>query len=135
MPDFKAEIRARIAELGLPPVREAEIVEELSQHLTDEYEAAINRGASEEGARHAVFQELNAQCDRRCQLYHPDRRREHVSFAVHRESNRHRIAIQHQHAAGKDTVVARSREGCFRQTRQLVRHSSIRSKELTQRTG
>ena len=60
MPDFKAEIRARIAELGLPPVREAEIVEEFSQHLTDEYEAAINRGASEEEARHAVFEELNA---------------------------------------------------------------------------
>ena len=60
MPDFKAEIRARIAELGLPPVRETEIVEEFSQHLTDEYEAAINRGASEEEARHAVFEELNA---------------------------------------------------------------------------
>ena len=60
MPDFKAKIRARIAELGLPPVREAEIVEEFSQHLTDEYEAAINRGASEEEARHAVFEELNA---------------------------------------------------------------------------
>jgi predicted permease len=60
MPDFKAEIRACIADLGLPPVREAEIVEEFSQHLTDEYEAAINRGASDEEARHAVFQELNA---------------------------------------------------------------------------
>jgi len=60
MPDFKAKIRARIAELGLPPVRETEIVEEFSQHLTDEYEAAINRGASEEEARHAVFEELNA---------------------------------------------------------------------------
>lgn len=60
MPDFKAEIRARLAELRLPPVREAEIVDEFSQHLTDQYEAAINRGASEEEARQAVFQELNA---------------------------------------------------------------------------
>ena len=59
MPDFKAEIRARLAELRLPPVREAEIAEEFSQHLTDQYEAAINRGDSEEEARHAVFQELN----------------------------------------------------------------------------
>lgn len=59
MPDFKAEIRARIANFGLPPVREAEIVEEFSQHLTNEYEAAINRGATEEEAIHAVFQELN----------------------------------------------------------------------------
>ena len=31
MPDFKVEIRARLAELQLAPVREAEIVEELSQ--------------------------------------------------------------------------------------------------------
>jgi hypothetical protein len=60
MPDFKAEIRARIAELGLPPEREGEIVEEFLQHLTDEYEAAINRGASEEEARHAIFEQLNA---------------------------------------------------------------------------
>ena len=59
MPDFKADIRARLAELRLPPAREAEIAEEFSQHLTDQYEAAINRGDSEEEARHAVFQELN----------------------------------------------------------------------------
>ena len=60
MPDFKAEIRARLAELGLSPEREAEIVEEFSQHLSDQYEAAINRGASEEEARNTVSQDLNA---------------------------------------------------------------------------
>ena len=48
MPDFKVEIRARLAELQLSPVREAEIVEELSQHLEQEYERAISGGASEE---------------------------------------------------------------------------------------
>jgi len=36
MPDFKPEIRARLAEVGLPPAREAEIIEELSQHLAEE---------------------------------------------------------------------------------------------------
>src|SRR5437868_5151314 len=60
MPDFKAEIRAGLAELRLPPVREAEIVDEFSQHLSDQYEAAINSGASDEEARQVVFQELNA---------------------------------------------------------------------------
>jgi putative ABC transport system permease protein len=60
MPDFKAEIRARLAELRLSPAREAEIVDEFSQHLSDRYESAINCGASEEEARQAVFQELNA---------------------------------------------------------------------------
>ena len=36
MPDFKIEIRARLAALQLSPMREAEIVEELSQHLEQE---------------------------------------------------------------------------------------------------
>ena len=50
MPDFREEIRKQLANLGLPPARESEIVEELSQHLEDQYEQSINRGASEEEA-------------------------------------------------------------------------------------
>src|SRR5437773_4085183 len=60
MPDFKIEIRARLAEVGLSPVREAEIVEELSQHLEDEYERALSCGTSEEEARQQVLEQLNA---------------------------------------------------------------------------
>src|SRR2546430_8112135 len=60
MPDFKIEIRARLAELGLSPVREAEIVEELSQHLEEEYECALSCGASEDEARKQVLEQLNA---------------------------------------------------------------------------
>ena len=60
MPDFKIEIRARLAELGLSPVREAEIVEELSQHLEEEYEWALSCGASEDEARKQVLEQLNA---------------------------------------------------------------------------
>src|SRR6476660_9755523 len=60
MPDFKVEIRARLAELRLSPVREAEIVEELSQHLEQEYERAVSGGASEERARQEVLEQLNA---------------------------------------------------------------------------
>src|SRR5437763_15906474 len=59
MPDFRAEIRARLAELRLAPMREAEIVEELSQHLTEQYEEQMTHGASEEEARQCVFEELN----------------------------------------------------------------------------
>jgi hypothetical protein len=51
MPDFKVEIRARLAKVGLSPMREDEIVEELSQHLEDEYERALSCGTSEEQAR------------------------------------------------------------------------------------
>jgi putative ABC transport system permease protein len=60
MPDFRGEIRTRLAELGLSAVREAEIIEELSQHLDDEYERALSRGASEEEARQQVLQQLNS---------------------------------------------------------------------------
>ena len=59
MPDFKIDIRARLAELDLSPVREAEIVEELSQHLEDEYERALSCGASEDEARQQALEQLN----------------------------------------------------------------------------
>jgi putative ABC transport system permease protein len=59
MPDFKAEISARLSELQLSPVREAEIVEELSQHLEQEYERALSGGASEKEAREKALEELN----------------------------------------------------------------------------
>ena len=45
MPDFKGEISVRLSELQLSPAREAEIVEELSQHLEQEYERAVSCGA------------------------------------------------------------------------------------------
>src|SRR4051812_45656667 len=60
MPDFKVEIRARLSGLQLSPVREAEIVEELSQHMEEEYERAVSRGASDEVARQEVLEQLNA---------------------------------------------------------------------------
>src|SRR4030095_3787482 len=60
MPDFRVEIRARLAELQLSPVREAEIVEELSQHLEQEYERALSGGASADEARRQVLEQLSA---------------------------------------------------------------------------
>src|SRR5947207_14406092 len=50
MPDFKQEIRKQVGKLHLLPTRENEIVEELSQHLEDQYEQSLSRGASEEEA-------------------------------------------------------------------------------------
>jgi predicted permease len=60
MPDFKGEIRARVAELGLSAVREVEIVEELSQHLEEEYDRALSCGASEDAARQQALEQLTA---------------------------------------------------------------------------
>jgi len=74
MPDFKVEIRARLAEVGLSPVREAEIVEELSQHLEDEYERALSCGTPEEEARQQVLEQLNAPDLSGRELKHVERR-------------------------------------------------------------
>src|SRR3954452_1569480 len=58
MPEFKEEIRKRLGPANLPPTREAEIVEELSQHLDDQYEQELSHGATEEAARETVLTEL-----------------------------------------------------------------------------
>ena len=58
MPDWKDEIRRRIASLKLEPARESEIVEELDQHLEDVYQRSRMSGASETEARNAALREL-----------------------------------------------------------------------------
>jgi len=58
MPDFKEAIRKQLAKLRLPPTRESEIVEELSQHLEDQYEQSLSRGGSEEDAYQGTLRGL-----------------------------------------------------------------------------
>src|SRR5262245_44441668 len=58
MPEWKEEIRQRLASLNLDPPREAEIVEELSQHLEDRYAESLIRGATPEEALRAALAEL-----------------------------------------------------------------------------
>ena len=59
MPDWKREIEGRLEGLRLEPAREAEIVEELSQHLDDRYDEMLAADASSEEAAAAVLRELN----------------------------------------------------------------------------
>jgi hypothetical protein len=59
MPDFQEEIRRRLAPLELAPAREAEITEELSQHVEEQYQQALSGGATAEEARRAVLDGLN----------------------------------------------------------------------------
>jgi predicted permease len=47
MPDWNERIREQLAELKLTPTREAEIVEELSQHAEDRYRELVGGGATE----------------------------------------------------------------------------------------
>src|SRR5262245_20806178 len=55
MPDWTPHVRPRLSGLRLSPTREAEIVEELSQHLEDHYRELIAGGMSpDEAARFAL---------------------------------------------------------------------------------
>jgi predicted permease len=58
MPDWSEAIRERLRGLNLEGSREAEIVEELAQHLGDRYAERIAGGASEEEAARSVMEEL-----------------------------------------------------------------------------
>jgi putative ABC transport system permease protein len=58
MPDWKQEIRERLAPLKLASTREAEIVEELAQHLDDRYAELSSGGVAPEGAYRTALAEL-----------------------------------------------------------------------------
>src|SRR5882724_11468010 len=59
MPDWKKEIRERLAGLRLAPTREAEIVEELAQYLEDCYEELLASGATKADAWRTTLEELH----------------------------------------------------------------------------
>jgi len=59
MVDWKEEIIQRLASLKLEPTREAEIVEEMAQHLEDRYNELVAAGATKERASRAAFAELS----------------------------------------------------------------------------
>ena len=58
MPEWKQEIRRRLAELKLDPTREAAIVEEVEQHLADYYAEVLAGGATEAEAYRRSLTEL-----------------------------------------------------------------------------
>src|SRR5262245_39067957 len=58
MPEWKPEIRRRLANLKLEPTREAAIVEELTQYLEDCYEESLSSGVTEAEAYRQTLAEL-----------------------------------------------------------------------------
>ena len=58
MQDWKKEIREALSQLTLPPLREAEIVEELGQHLEDRYEDLLLQGYAEDEAAQKTLSEF-----------------------------------------------------------------------------
>ncbi len=59
MPDWKEEVRRRLSRLNLGLTHEAEIVEELAQHLDDVYERSLKAGLTEAEAKRAALTELD----------------------------------------------------------------------------
>jgi hypothetical protein len=59
MPDWKPEIRRRLAGLKLDPTREAAIVEELTQRLEDHYAALLAGGMAPAEAERRTRAELS----------------------------------------------------------------------------
>ncbi|MBA3439126.1 MAG: ABC transporter permease [Pyrinomonadaceae bacterium] len=59
MPEWKQEIRGRLAGLQLAPTREAAIVEELAQHLDDCYAELLSGGATPAEAERQTLAELS----------------------------------------------------------------------------
>lgn len=58
MHDWKPEVRRRLAEAKVAPAREAEVVEELAQHLEDRYQELLAGGANEPQAYAATLAEM-----------------------------------------------------------------------------
>jgi putative ABC transport system permease protein len=59
VPDWKAEIKQRLAKLVLEPTREAAIVEELAQHLEDRYAESLAGGMAPAEAERRTRAELS----------------------------------------------------------------------------
>src|SRR5262249_36295500 len=59
MPDWKHEIRRRLANLQLEPAREAAIIEELAQYLEDCYAESLSSGGTEAEAYQQTLAELS----------------------------------------------------------------------------
>jgi putative ABC transport system permease protein len=60
MLDWKLEIFERLAPMKLDPAREAEIAEELSQHLEDRYAESLSNGATPEDASREALAQLSS---------------------------------------------------------------------------
>ena len=60
MHDWQSEVRARLAPLRLRPEREADIIDEIAQHLAERYGEATAAGASRDEATRLALAEFDA---------------------------------------------------------------------------
>jgi len=74
MPDWRSEIRSRLASLKLPPEREAEIVEEVAQHMEDRFRESRTTGGTDAQAEATAWRELESNETLRRELTAVERR-------------------------------------------------------------
>jgi putative ABC transport system permease protein len=89
MPDWRHEIRQRLAPLRLEPTREAAIVEELSQYLDDCYAESLAGGATEAEAYRQTLLELSGSEMLQRELHRVERRinPEPIELGTNRRAN------------------------------------------------
>src|SRR5262245_44311934 len=89
MPEWKKGVRKRLASLKLEPAREAEIVEELAQHLEDRYAESLTRGATPDEAYRAALAELSESETLQRELWRVERPspQEPIVFGTNRRTN------------------------------------------------
>jgi putative ABC transport system permease protein len=89
MPDWKLEIRRRLANLQLAPTRESSIVEELAQHLDDSHAELLASGATEAEAYRRTLAELsgNELLARELRRVEQQTNLEPVAFGTNRRTN------------------------------------------------
>src|SRR5262249_46753127 len=89
MPEWKKEIGERLAPLKLAPTREAEIVEELAQHLEDRYAELLSGGAAGEDAYKTALAELRERETLQRELRRVERRvgQEPIAPGTNRRTN------------------------------------------------
>ncbi|MGA2353518.1 MAG: ABC transporter permease [Terriglobales bacterium] len=61
MPEWKEEVRQRLATLKLDPMRENELAEEIAQHLQDRYDELVSGGAEPDEAHRSTLEDWSAQ--------------------------------------------------------------------------
>lgn len=85
MPDWKTELTRHLSSLRLSPTREAEIVNELAEHLENRYEELLSAGLSPAEAEQLTRAELNEN-DQLLRELQPIERRETSSISISADS-------------------------------------------------
>src|SRR5262245_54526839 len=87
MPDWKHEVRRRLAGVKLEPTREAAVVEELAQYLDDCHAEWLARGATEAEAYQRTLAEMSGSELLARELRRAERPAEQILFGTNRRTN------------------------------------------------